>query len=767
MDRLTRTADIIKSYYSYKRSKDSATFVKEVCRFFDYIKNEGLSESDLTFLLFLANEAGIPQYYDLLKEKYTKLEISDEGINLLSLSALFHDASLVQGENKLHRYQKNVLNSFRSDRRNRFVLTAPTSFGKTFLVYEIARIMKYQNILLVFPSISLLSENYSKLRKSPVFKDYRIHSLSEEEYNPLEKNVFIFTPERYLSFMDKNSNLKFDFSFIDEVYKIDNSFIIDQETTGENERDTAYRLALEFITNMSEDMLLAGPYMSLPDRQIQNTASFINFANENGFEFLIYNNFEIVDKTYQTIKGQRQYIIGDSTVLIGSISKAEKILRIIEAISSPFENTIIYCGSKAQTERYAKTLLRNQGLALSFQRRCMDSTPLVFGAFLEHLENTFGSDWIVLNALKSRIGIHHSLIPKYIQKEIINLFNNGALICLFSTTTITEGVNTTAKNIIITSDKKGIKLLKQFDAKNIAGRAGRFRQHYLGRVIDLDNNFENIVNGKQEDIEHKNYDIKSIKTDVDFQITKEQYLSEQDKIEKQLIQNQISQLGIPAVVFNSFRVVGPKDKLALYARIMRLNANQLNLVKDVSIKLARSQAHNLSWEGFQLVMNVVLPIVKEEKLKSLIEYKTGEKQVYSLITVLLHSYLQGGFLSMVDYYTTKGKSPMTKDAAIRTVADYVYNVFKYHLVKYLGVFDVFYRYRVSLIENKPLDDISGLGMLLQKLEYNALNPRARRISDFGVPFKLVRYYDEGSEGENKRFDEYETYIDQSIQSLLD
>lgn len=190
-------------------------------------------------------------------------------------------------------------------------------------------------------------------------------------------------------------------------------------------------------------------------------------------------------------------------------------------------------------------------------------------------------------------------------------------------------------------------------------------------------------------------------------------------------------------------------------------------MKDVSIKLARSQAHNLSWEGFQLVMNVVLPIVKEEKLKSLIEYKTGEKQVYSLITVLLHSYLQGGFLSMVDYYTTKGKSPMTKDAAIRTVADYVYNVFKYHLVKYLGVFDVFYRYRVSLIENKPLDDISGLGMLLQKLEYNALNPRARRISDFGVPFKLVRYYDEGSEGENKRFDEYETYIDQSIQSLLD
>ena len=38
MDRLTRTANIIKAYYSYKKNSDSATFVKEVCGFFDFIK---------------------------------------------------------------------------------------------------------------------------------------------------------------------------------------------------------------------------------------------------------------------------------------------------------------------------------------------------------------------------------------------------------------------------------------------------------------------------------------------------------------------------------------------------------------------------------------------------------------------------------------------------------------------------------------------------------------------------------------------------------
>ena len=182
MDRFTRTADIIKAYYSYKQTADSATFVKKVCSFFDFIKDESLSDADLNLLLFLANEAGIPQYYDLLKSKFTNVEIGDESINSLTMSALFHDASLIRGDSKLHRYQKHVLDSFVATQRNRYVLTAPTSFGKTFLVYEIIQKMQYQNVLLIFPAISLLSENYARLCSWEAFSDYAIHSLSEEEF---------------------------------------------------------------------------------------------------------------------------------------------------------------------------------------------------------------------------------------------------------------------------------------------------------------------------------------------------------------------------------------------------------------------------------------------------------------------------------------------------------------------------------------------------------------------------------------------------------
>ena len=766
MDRLTRTANIIKAYYSYKKNLDSATFVKEVCGFFDFIKSEPISEADMNFLLFLANEAGVPQYFDLLKDKFTDCRISDENIKALTLSALFHDASLIKGNSKLHRYQKNVLDSFTARQQNRFVLTAPTSFGKTFLVYEIIQKMQYQNILLIFPAISLLSENYARLCSLDAFQEYKIHSLSEETFTLSEKNIFIFTPERFLSFMDSHQHLQFDFAFIDEVYKIDNSFIIDQETSGENERDTAYRLALEFICNLTSDMLLAGPYMALPHPNTQQHKSFNNFAEDNGFTFLRYNQFEIVSKEYTTVRSQQCYNIDQIPVEIGSISKGKKIANIIKSLSTPKENTIIYCGRRSDAEAYARTLLMDQTMISFFQETCAGIESNTYEMFVNHLEHTFGDDWIVLKALKGRIGIHHSLIPKYIQKEIINLFNAGALLCLFSTTTITEGVNTSAKNIIITSNKKGLKPLRQFDAKNIAGRAGRFNKHYSGRVIDLNNGFENIVNGQPEILEHKNYDVQATKTDVDYQITKDKYLSESERQEKASILSQVATSEIPSEVFDCFRVVGPKDKLILYSYISRMPWWTIDEIKRVSQYLAQSAAHRLYWSGFQQIMDMILPIVREDKLKQLITIRTGKQQQYSLVTVLLSSYLSGGFLSMVKFYVKRSDSPKTKDEAMRQVADFVYNVFKYHLVKYLGLFDVFFRYQVSKSENLNMEDVAGLGLLLQKLEYNALSPNARKVSDYGVPFKLIECYDSKTPYDKGQFDEYEQHIDQEISRLF-
>ena len=72
---------------------------------------------------------------------------------------------------------------------------------------------------------------------------------------------------------------------------------------------------------------------------------------------------------------------------------------------------------------------------------------------------------------------------------------------------------------------------------------------------------------------------------------------------------------------------------------------------------------------------------------------------------------------------------------------------------------------ISLNENIPdINDINGLGLLIKKLEYDALNADARKLSDYGVPFRLVQYYDSNSS--SIEFDNYEKIIYEETKSLI-
>jgi len=763
MDRFEGTSNIIKAYYQFKRNGNNAEFVSKVCEYFNCIKSDKLDGSDLNFLSFIASEAGVPQYYDMLIKRQNRDEMDMvEQISLGMLSSFFYDASLCVDEqgNKLHRFQKQILEKF-SDDTNRFVLTAPTSFGKTFIVYQILQKMKYSTILLIFPTISLLTENYERIKAYPFFGGYSIHTLSEEEIDESANNLFIFTPERYLSFLDSQKGTVFDFAFIDEIYKIDNGYLVDEETVLENERDVAYRLALEYICRQAKDIFLAGPYISLNNDETYN--SFLKFTEENNFQILQYNEFEIVSKQYYEISKRGSYNIDEYDVYIPNKQRKTLLLQIIPKISFPAENTIIYCGKKTDTEKYAQILIQEPNIVKTFSDMYKEEDEL-YKIFVEHLERTYGEEWIVVVALKARIGIHHGLIPKYIQKEIINLFDRGQLVCLFSTTTITEGVNTPAKNIIITSLKKGKKDLKQFDAKNIAGRAGRFGKHYSGRIIDISSGFVDIIKADNEKLKHKNYDVNSQKSDVDYQITKDEFLSPTEQREKQRLQRKAKEIELPDTILAKFKVVGPRDKITLYESIIHLDIAERESIDNLVNSVVFSRGHKINWDGLQTVLNIIDPIVSNGKLKFMIIHKFIAKsgKQYSLLVILLQAYLDNGFMGMVEYQI-KNKG-MNMDRAMRYVADTVYNTFKYQLVKYFGTFDILYRFVQSKERQCDMEDVKSISFLLQKLEYNATNERAKKVSDYGVPFKIIKKYEDPSV--QVEYDPYEKYVDNQVKLML-
>lgn len=759
MDKIEEAASVIVDLNKYRIGEiEDFQLIKSVCSFFDKIKDEKISESDLKFLKYIANIVGIPHFYDLLNKFNHDINLDDFDLN--TFSAIIYESTLnLDEKNKVHKYQKQILEKFESERPNRYFLSASTSFGKTHIVFEIIKKMNYKNIVLIFPTIALLSENLERLTSNTNYEyflaNYSFHTLSEVGELG-EKNIFIYTPERFLSFIEKQTQqITFNFAFIDEVYKIDNEYIIDEEVR-ENERDVAYRLAVFEALTPNTDALLAGPYIDFTNQSSQNyNPSFNRFLSEFEIKLIDYNNYEIVNKTYTDIKSKAEYLIDkDLHLRFDDKSKEKRLLQIIKSILSIRENTIIYCFSRGSVESYTRKIIESGILS--------NHDSAGYANFITHITSKFKEEWILVEALKNGIGIHHGLIPKYLQKEIVSLFNEGQLKILISTTTITEGVNTSAKNLVVLHSKKGDKDLKKFDAKNIAGRAGRFLYHYSGRVIVLNNDFMEAINSEPEGIKHKNYDLNAPKDEIDLFYTRDEFLINEDKQRVLDIRALQLEKDMPDFIFDLYKVVSRLDKIKVYEQIQALKSSDLNsiklLIQKVSYKL------DIDYDGFQAILRVIEPIVLNQKLKFLIEYK-GLQGEHSSLTHLVHYYLQGGYLGSVDYKLRNGKNI---DKAISETSEFVYNTLKYQVVKYLGVFNILYKLFISQTSKQSYDEVVGIDRLLTKLEYNAFTVEGRIVSDYGVPSSVVDYYENTGERRliAEGFDNYEMSVFEKVQRIL-
>lgn len=766
MDRIGAASHIITKLNAYRNGElEDYQLIEEVCGYFDKIKDQQLLDADFCFLKYISNVSGIPHFYDLL-EKYGK-DISINSFDLNTLSALIFESTLTLNEDtKVHKFQKQILQKFKSDQLNRYFLSASTSFGKTHIVYEIIKRMDYDNVVLIFPTIALLSENLERLTSSNGFefftKNYSVHTLSDVE-SIGSKNLFIYTPERFLSFVEKNENqVNFNFAFIDEIYKIDSDYIID-ERFRENERDIAYRLAVFYSLNSNCDSLLAGPYIEFCSSNDSNyNPSFELFLKKNKIEIIDYNKYEIVNKTVIEIKSKKKYQIDSNlTLSFKTKGKGPRLLEILKQIFDINENAIIYCQSKSSVGIYAKKIISSEIL----NGHSHDE----YIKFIEHISGKFHKDWTLIKALKKGVGIHHGLIPKYIQKEVISLFNKGLLKVLLSTTTITEGVNTSAKNLIVLKGKKGNKNLKKFDAKNIAGRAGRFMQHYTGRVIVLDKEFMDAIGSEQEGIKHKNYDEDSPKEEVDLFYTKDEYLKEKDRDKKNEIISMQRDRGIPNEIFQFYKTVSRSDKIEIYDAINSLDSSQIESIKSMIQGINFKENMKVDQDGFQVVLNILKSIVKNEKLKFLIN-TLDQSSKYSLLTHLINYYFKDGFIGGVKYKMNGDKK--SADEAISQTSEFVYNTLRYHAVKYLGVFNLMYKFYISKQKKISIEEVSGLDKLLVKLEYNAVSEKGKVASDFGVPSSIIEFYeneenpDEANVLKNN-FDEYERAMFQKVEKVID
>ncbi|EJG0295807.1 hypothetical protein DFX47_RS09175, partial [Vibrio parahaemolyticus] len=145
-------------------------------------------------------------------------------------------------------------------------------------------------------------------------------------------------------------------------------------------------------------------------------------------------------------------------------------------------------------------------------------------------------------------------------------------------------------------------------------------------------------------------------------------------------------------------------------------------------------------------------------------------KLYSTLIYALSAYLSEGFSGTVRYNLSRldpRGEKITVDQAVRDSSRFVFNTLKYQLVKYLGVFNIMYKYYISTQLHNNMDENIGIDKLLIKLEYNATSEKGRLASDYGVPSSIIEYYDQG---ENQKFiakfDEFESKKFDVIQKIL-
>ena len=141
--------------------------------------------------------------------------------------------------------------------------------------------------------------------------------------------------------------------------------------------------------------------------------------------------------------------------------------------------------------------------------------------------------------------------------------------------------------------------------------------------------------------------------------------------------------------------------------------------------------------GLELICQSVRPIIKNDNLRFYTENGDGVSG-NCYLTGMISAFILHGFAGSANYYINKEHNV---DKGIRRAANFVFNMLRYQVVKYFGLFNLLYKHFEATTEGVDVNEVSGIEALLLRLEYSADTKLGRQVSDIGASFKVVQYYD--------------------------
>lgn len=345
-----------------------------------------------------------------------------------------------QGLQTIHLEQSDVLR--RLINGENIALSAPTSFGKSFIIDAFIANKAPRNVVIIVPTISLTDETRKRLNKK--FSD-RYKIITTPNITPGTYNIFVFPQERAVMYVEMIKEI--DLLIIDEFYKIS------KENDGE--RASKLQEALIKLDHKAKQKYFLAPNIST----IKQNPFTKGMVKVNKLDFNT-----VVLKSHKLYKE-----IGDDLE-----QKRSQLLKICRQ-----DKNLVYAALFKEIDVLRQLFLDQ------FDLRHEEQINL----FSEWLKKNYHPSWTLPALIQRGVGIHNGRLHRSITQLQVLLFDDSGsgLDTIVSTSSLIEGVNTSAKNVVIWSFKSGKanQNLTPLSYRNIKGRAGRMFRHFIGNVYEL------------------------------------------------------------------------------------------------------------------------------------------------------------------------------------------------------------------------------------------------------------------------------------------
>lgn len=343
----------------------------------------------------------------------------------------------------LHSAQSHVLKRLLLG--DNIAVSAPTSFGKSFIVDAFIAIRQPENVVMIVPTIALADETRRRIEHKFSHK-YKIITTTDATIT--ERNIFIFPQERSFAYLDKLE--KIDMLIVDEFYKASSMF--------DDDRSSSLLSAIIELGRISRQKYYLAP----------NIHKIADNVFTQGMQFMRLTDFKTVITKAARIYEKRR---NDENV---DEFKKNYLVNILQNNTA---KTLVYAGSYNNINKVSTILADN----LPYKETSL------LRDFNDWLKVNYGDSFSLCQLSERGIGIHNGKMHRSLSQIQVKLFEcTEGLDTIISTSSIIEGVNTQAEQVIVWSNKNGSHKFDYFTYRNIIGRAGRMFKYFVGKVYLLE-----------------------------------------------------------------------------------------------------------------------------------------------------------------------------------------------------------------------------------------------------------------------------------------